>query len=83
MWNLRYETDEHVYETETESWRQTKWVVAKKEEVGWRDGVEVGVSRRKLLYIEWINNKGLLYSTENYIQHHMINHNAKEYFKKE
>ena len=34
MWNLRYETDEHVYETETESWRQTKWVVAKKEEVG-------------------------------------------------
>ena len=33
MWNLRYETDEHVYETETEPWRQTRWVVAKKEEV--------------------------------------------------
>ena len=40
---------------------------------------EVGVSRCKLLYIEWINNKVLLYSTENYIQYLMINHNGKEY----
>ena len=29
---------------------------------------EVGVIRYKLLYIEWINNKVLLYTTENYIQ---------------
>ena len=43
---------------------------------------EVGVSIRKLLYIEWINNKVLLYSTENYIQYPMINHNGKEYLKK-
>ena len=28
---------------------------------------EVGVSRGKLPYIGWINNKILLYSTENYI----------------
>ena len=41
---------------------------------------EVGVSRCKLLYIEWINNKVLLYSTETYIQYPMINHNGKEYF---
>ena len=68
MWHLRYETDEHVYETETESRRQTQWVVAKKEEVVWRDGVEVGVSRRKLLHIEWINNMVLLYSAETHIQ---------------
>ena len=68
MWHLRYETDEHVYETETESRRQTQWVVAKKEEVVWRDGVEGGVSRRKLLHIEWINNRVLLYSAENHIQ---------------
>ena len=44
---------------------------------GW--GGEVGVSRCKLLYTEWINNKVLLYSTENYIQYPMINHNGKEY----
>ena len=29
-----------------------------------------------------INNKVLLYSTEDYIQSPMINHNGKEYFKK-
>ena len=28
---------------------------------------EVGVSRCKLLHIEWINNKVLPYSTESYI----------------
>ena len=43
---------------------------------------EVGVSRWTLLYIEWINNKVLPYSAENYIQYPMINHNAKEYFLK-
>ena len=37
------------------------------------------MSRCKLLYIGQIN-KVLLYSTENYIQYPMINHNEKEYF---
>ena len=32
-------------------------------------------------YIEWIN-KVLLYSTGNYIQHPVINHNGKEYKKR-
>ena len=31
---------------------------------------------------EWMNNQVLLYSTENYIQYSMINHNGKEYIKK-
>ena len=44
---------------------------------------EAGVSRCKLLYIEWMNNEVLLYSTENYIQYPMINHNGKEYKKRE
>ena len=42
---------------------------------------EFGVSRYKLLYIEWINNKVLLYSTGNYIQYLVINHTGKEYEK--
>ena len=42
---------------------------------------EVGVSRCKLLYIEWINNKVLLYSTGNYIKYPVINHTGKEYEK--
>ena len=36
------------------------------------------VSRCKLLYIGWINNKVLLYSTGNYIQYPVINHSGKE-----
>ena len=42
---------------------------------------EVGVSRCKLVYIGWINNKVLLYSIGNYIQYPGINHNGKEYKK--
>ena len=40
---------------------------------------EFGVSRCKLLQIELMDNKVLLYSTENYIQCPGINHNGKEY----
>ena len=58
-------------------------VVAKGEGVGRGTEWEVGVRRCKLLYIEWTNNKVLLYSTENYIQYPMRNHNGKEFFKKE
>ena len=39
----------------------------------------IGISRCKLLYIGWIDNKVLLYNTENYIQYPVINHNGKEY----
>ena len=38
---------------------------------------EFGVSRCKLLQIELMDNKVLLYSTENYIQCPGINHNGK------
>ena len=62
---------------------ENRLVVAKGEGVGGGIDWEVGVSRYKLLYREWINNKVLLYSTENYIQYPMINHNGKVYIKKE
>lgn len=42
---------------------------------------EFWISRCKLLYASWINNKVLLYSTGNYIQYPVINHNRKEYEK--
>ena len=48
--------------------------------VGGKDW-EFGISRCKLVYIGWINNKVLLYSTGNYIQYPVINHNGKEYEK--
>ena len=61
---------------------EDRLVVAKGEGVGGGMEWEAGVSRCKLLYIEWINNKVLLYSTENYIQYPMVNHNENEHKKK-
>lgn len=35
----------------------------------------------RLLSVRWINNKGLLWSTENHIHHPVTNQNRKEYEK--
>ena len=42
---------------------------------------EFGMSRCKRLYRERINNKVLLYSTGNYVQYPVINHDRKGYEK--
>jgi len=54
---------------------ESRLVVAKE---GWW-GREVGISRCKLFYRYWINNKVLLYSSGNYNQYPVINHQGKEY----
>ena len=54
-------------------------MVAKGEGGGEGKDWEFGINRCKLLYIGWINNKVLLYSTGNYIQYPVINHKRKEY----
>ena len=61
---------------------ENRLVVTKGEGVGGGMEWEAGVSRCKLLYIDWIHNKVLLYSTGNSIQYPMINHNGKNIFKK-
>ena len=83
MWNLKYDASEHIYETETDSqiqrtnlWSPKGRADAEGEDWGCR------ISRHKLLYIGWINNKVLLYSTGYYAQCPVINHNGKEYEKK-
>ena len=75
MWNLKYDTNELIYETETDLW------LPRGRRGGGRKDWEFGISRCKLLYIEWINNKVLLYSTGNDIQYPVINHNGKEYIE--
>ena len=40
--------------------------------VGGRTDWNFEISRCKLVYIEWINNKILLYNTRNYIQYSVI-----------
>ena len=55
------------------------------ETTGWRLAEEVGDTGEFMWnrnynhskYIEWIHNKALLYSTGNYIQYPVINHNGK------
>ena len=42
---------------------------------------ELGISRCKLEYLGWINNKVLLYSTRGYSQYPMTNQNGKVYEK--
>ena len=66
MWNLKYDTNEPIYETETDSQTQRtdSWLPRGREDGGGMDW-EFGVSRCQLLYIEWINNRVLLYSTGN------------------
>ena len=43
---------------------------------------EFGISRCKLVYTEWINNKDLLCNKQNYIHYLVIKHNGKEYEKR-
>ena len=68
MWNLKYDTNEPIYENRNGIMDiENRLVVAKGEGVGGGMEWEVRVSRCKLLYRERINNKVLVYSTENYI----------------
>ena len=63
MWNRKYGINELIYETKADTHRH-------REQTGGCQGGgmewKAGVNRCKL-YIEWTNNKVLLYSTGNYI----------------
>ena len=56
-------------------------MVAEEEGVGGGKDWELGTSSGTLVCIGWINHKVLLYSTGNYVQCPVINHNGKEYEK--
>ena len=79
MWNLKYDTNELIYETETDSQTQKTdlWLPRGRGGGGGMEW-EFGVSRCKLVYTEWIKNKVLLYSTGNYVQYLVITYNGKE-----
>ena len=61
---------------------ENRFVVARGE--GGRSGMdwEFGVGRCKLLHLEWVSDEVLLYSTGNYIQSLWIEHDGREYEKK-
>ena len=80
MWNLKYDTNELIYETETDS-GQRKQIYSYQRAMG-RGGInyKFGIIRYIVLHITRIN-KVILYSIGNYIQYPVINQNGKEYEK--
>ena len=64
IWHRRAETDLLTREQTCWYWGEKNW--------------EFGISRCNPLYVEWIYNTVLLYSTRNYIQYTVINHNGNE-----
>ena len=77
MWNLKYGTNEHSYETETDSDIENRFVVSKGEGVG--EGWTVRLGLVDASY--YIQNGSAVQHTWNYIQYPEINHNGKEYRK--
>ena len=75
MWNLKYDTNEPIYKTETDLW------LPRGNRGGRRMDWGSGVGRCKLLHLELIN-KVLMYSTGNYIEYPVINRKGKEYKKR-
>ena len=67
MQNLK--RNELVYKTETDS--EDELMVVRREESGKGIVKEFGIDTYSLLYLKWINNKDLLYSTGNYDQCYM------------
>ena len=65
----------HRHGTGSQTWNRL--VVAKGDGRGSGMNYEFGVNRLKLLHLEWIINRFLLYSTRNSIQSPGIEHDGK------
>ena len=75
MWNLKkYDKNELIYKTETDSQTQRTNLLLPGGRVGVRGGIdwEFGIDVSTLLYLKWITNKDLLYSTGNSAQYSVI-----------
>ena len=74
MWNLKYETNEFPYETDSQTQKQTCGCQGE----GEADGLEFQDQQMQTVtYRMDINNNVLLYTTGNYIQYLVINHMEK------
>ena len=61
--------------------RKTDLWLSRRKMSGGGDDWTFRISRCKLLYIAWVNNKVILHSTGNYIHYSGTNHSKKEYAK--
>ena len=82
MQNLKYGTNEPLWNRNRLTDIDNGLVVAKGEGGGLGTDREFGVSRGKLLHLERIINETLLLGTENYTQSPGIDHDGKEYLKR-
>ena len=84
MWSLKYHTNEHIYKRETDSQIQRIELWLPRWRGAWgRKDWEFETSKCKLLYTEWINNKVPPYSTGNYVQDTVINHDGNKHEKEQ
>ena len=70
--------NQYIYETKSLTDTGNRLVVTKQEEGLGGKNWEFGISRGKLLYIEWIKNNILLCSTGSYIEYPVTKYNRKE-----
>ena len=75
---LKNNPKELIYKMETYSQTQKTNIITIRRRGGRGINYKVGINRYTLLYIKYINNKDLLYSTGNYIQWLAITYNGKE-----
>ena len=80
MWNLKYNVNKLMHETDSQAYRTDLWLSSACVWGGCGRGVnwEFESGRCKLLHIEWINKKVQMYSIGNYSQHPVINHSEEE-----
>ena len=80
MWNLKYDTNELIYEADSLIDMQNRCEWPRRKGGGGGMDWEFGVSRCKFTY-RVDKYKVLLCRMGNYIQYPVINHNGKEYEK--
>ena len=80
MWNLKKkkDTNEIIYGTEIDPQTEITNLWLPKGEGGGGINWEVGINIYTPLYIKYITNKKLLYSTGNYAQYFVITYEGKE-----
>ena len=83
MWNLKYDINKLIYTKQKQTHKCREQSCSCQGESGGGGGIvwEFGVSRWKLLSVEWTNSRVLLRSIGNYIQYPVINCNGREYEK--
>ena len=82
MWILKCDSNEHIIlflQSKQTHRHREQACGCQREGIGWEKYWKFVICGCKLLYIGWINNKVLLYSTGNCIQHPVTNYNGKEY----